>query len=257
MKDGFSAFVRKEAVEILRTWRIWVLPGMALFFALSGPALAKFTPQILQAVAGMPKEAVMSLMGGEPTFYDAYMQWVKNLSQVVFFAIIIIYAGLVSAERKSGTAILVLTKPVSRSAFVVAKVFVHALFLTAITVVGTAFTQGMTLLVFGEAPGSALWQSSLSWLVLALFFLALMTLLSVLLGSQAGAAGVGVGVYAALALISLAPAAVLLTPAGLLVSPMAVAKGAPFPSVWPVVWSLAGAAVLVAWAAAAFRKQEL
>ncbi|HEX9093092.1 MAG TPA: ABC transporter permease [Coriobacteriia bacterium] len=257
MKDGFVEFVRKEAVEILRTWRIWVLPGMALFFAISGPALAKFTPQILQAVAGMDASAVEKLMGGAPSFYASYGQWIKNLSQVVFFAVLIIYGGIVSSERTSGTAILVLTKPVSRTAFVVAKYVVHALFLAAILVIGTLVTWGLTALVFGQAPGQALWQASLSWLVLAWFFLALMTLLSVLLSSQAGAAGAGVGAWAVLALLSMSPWMVLFTPAGLIVSPAAVAAGAPFPSVWPVVGSLVGAGLLVWWATAAFTKQEL
>jgi hypothetical protein len=64
-------------------------------------------------------------------------------------------------------------------------------------------------------------------------------------------------VWAALALSALAPAAVIFTPAGLLVSPMAIADGAPFPSVWPVVGSLVAAGVLVAWAARAFRAKEL
>jgi ABC-2 type transport system permease protein len=257
MKDGFDSFVRKEVVEILRTWRLYVLPGMALFFALSGPLLAKYTPQILQAVAGMDAASVVKLLGGQPTFYDAYQQWIKNLSQVMFFALVIIYAGMISAELKTGTAILVLTKPVSRGAFVLAKVFVNGMFITLVTVAGTLVTWGMTALVFGSAPGAALWQASLSWLVLALFFLALMTLLSVYIHSQAGAAGVGIAVWAVLAFIALAPAAVLLTPAGLLVSPMAVAKGAPFPSAWPVVWSFVGAGLLVAWAVAAFRRQEI
>ena len=43
--SGFAAFAGKEAREILRTWRIWVLPGILLFFALTGPVLAKLTPQ--------------------------------------------------------------------------------------------------------------------------------------------------------------------------------------------------------------------
>jgi len=257
MRDGFSTFVGKEFLEIIRTWRIWVLPGMVLFFALTGPGLAKYTPQILQAVAGMDAEAVVKLLGHAPSLFDSYAQWIKNLSQVIFFALVIIYAGVISSERASGTAVLVLTKPVSRTAFVLAKVFVHGVFISAITVGGTLVTWGMTALVFGDAPGGPLWQASLSWLVLALFFLALMTLLSVLIDSQAGAAGVGIGVWAALALISLAPAAVLFTPAGLLVSPMAVAQGAPFPSAWPVVGSLVAAGVLVAWAAASFGTREL
>jgi len=45
--NGFSAFLRKEVSEILSTWRIWVLPGIVLFFAITGPPLAKFTLELL------------------------------------------------------------------------------------------------------------------------------------------------------------------------------------------------------------------
>jgi ABC-2 type transport system permease protein len=255
MKDGFDSFVRKETVEIFRTWRIWVLPGIALFFALSGPVLAKLTPQILDMV-GMGQSGVVIKIP-TPTFYDSYAQWIKNLSQIVLFAIIIIYGGLVSSERKSGTAVLVLTKPVSRAAFVVAKALVHGLFIGAVTVIGTLITWALTAVVFGEAPGSSLWQASLTWLALAWFFLGLMTLLSVLLSSQAGAAGVGLGAFAVLALSTIFPPMVLLSPAGLIGTPSAIAVGHAFPSVWPVLTALIGAAGLVAWAAAAFSKQEL
>jgi ABC-2 type transport system permease protein len=238
MRDSFSTFVRKEAVEILKTWRIWVLPGIALFFAASGPLMAKWTPEILTAATGAQGEALMKLLGGLPTYIDSYGQWIKNLSQIVFFAILIIYGGLVSSERRSGTAVLVLTKPLSRASFVVAKAFVHSAFITSITLAGTAITWGVTRLVFGVAPGGPLWQASLAWLAFALFFLGAMTLLSVLLDSQAGAAG-------------------LLTPAGLVSTPAAIAAGTEFPSVWAVITTLAGAVLLVGAAAAAFSRQEL
>ena len=84
-----------------------------------------------------------------------------------------------------------------------------------------------------------------------------MTLLSVLLGSQAGAAGIGLGVYALLAIATIFPPMVLLSPAGLVGAPAAIAAGRAFPSVWPVLTALVGAVALVAWAAAAFAKQEL
>src|SRR5664280_430565 len=137
--SGFAVFAHKEAREILRTWRIWVLPGILLFFALTGPVLARFTPQIVGALAG-------NQFGGlklpTPTYLDAYTQWIKNLSQIGLFALIIIYAGVVSAESKSGTAILVLTKPVSRPAFVIAKAAVHSAFLAVVVVIGTLVTWG-------------------------------------------------------------------------------------------------------------------
>ncbi|MDO8964305.1 MAG: ABC transporter permease subunit [Coriobacteriia bacterium] len=256
MSDGFGAFVRKEMTEIVRTWRLFVLPGMALFFALTGPLTARYTEQLLR-VAGGPQIAAIIAAMPAPTFFDAYGQWIKNLTQVVLIALIVIYGGIVSSERTSGTAVLVLTKPVSRQAFVAAKAFVHMLFIAAIVVVGTLITWGVTALVFGKAAPGPLWQAALSWLVLAWFFIGLMTLFSVLFGSQAGAAGAGIAAFAALSIASISPAAVLFTPAGLVVTPAAVAAGAAFPSAWPVVGSIVGTALLVALAASVFAGQEL
>lgn len=254
--NGFSAFVRKEATEILRTWRIWVLPGILLFFALTGPTAARFTPEILKAVAGMPAAVIEKLIPA-PTYLDSYGQWAKNLSQIGLFALIIIYGGLISSERKSGTAILVLTKPVSRTAFVTAKALVHAAFLTITVMAGTLLTWALTRLVFGTAPPGPLVTSAFSWLIFGLLFLALMTLLSVLLPSQAGAAGVGIGVYALLAMAGLSKTLVLYTPVGLANAPSVLAAGQPFPLLWPLLSAIALSIALVAAAAWLFARQEL
>ena len=188
MKGGIAVFAAKELREILRTWRIWVLPGIVLFFALTGPVIARFTPEIVGALAA---DQLGQFTIPTPTYVDAYTQWVKNLSQIVLFALVIIYAGIVSGELKSGTAVLVLTKPVSRTAFVIAKAAVHSAFLAILVVVGTLVTWGMTAATFGTAPGPALWAAALTWLLFGVLFIALMTLLSVLVNAAAGAAGAG------------------------------------------------------------------
>lgn len=257
MRDSFSTFVGKEVAEILGTWRIFVLPLIVLFFAASGPLMAKWTPEILKAATGAQGDAILKLIGGTPTYLESYAQWVKNLMQVVFFAVVIIYGGLISSERKSGTAILVLTKPISRATFVAAKALVHMVFLTAVTVLGTALTWGVTYAVFRVAPGGPLWQASLTWLAFALFFVGAMTFFSVVLNSQAGAAGLGIALYAALALASMFPLMALITPAGLVSAPAAIAMGDEFPSVWAVMTTLAGAIGFVGAGAWLFGRQEL
>ena len=252
--SGFAAFAGKEAREILRTWRIWVLPGILLFFALTGPVLAKLTPQLVGALAG---DQLKGLVIPTPTYHDAYTQWIKNLSQIALFALIIIYGGIISSERKSGTAVLVLTKPVSRTAFVIAKAVVHSAFLAVLVVTGTLITWGVTAAVFGQAPGSALWSSSLVWLVFGVLFIALMTLLSVLIGSAAGAAGAGLGAYALVSIAAIWKPLGTYSPAALATMPSSLAAGKDVAVLWPVLTSLLLAAALFALAALTFRRSEL
>ncbi len=51
MSGAFSTFLDKERRETFRTWRLWVLPGILLFLALSSPVLTKLTPELLKATA--------------------------------------------------------------------------------------------------------------------------------------------------------------------------------------------------------------
>jgi ABC-2 type transport system permease protein len=252
--SGFAVFARKEAREILRTWRIWVLPGILLFFALTGPVLARFTPEIVGAVAG---DQLKGFKIPTPNYQDSYAQWIKNLSQIGLFALIIIYGSIISSERRSGTAVLVLTKPVSRTAFVIAKAAVHSAFLAILVVAGTLVTWGLTAAVFTKAPGSALWSSALVWLVFGVLFITLMTLLSVLIGSAAGAAGAGLGTYALVSIAAVWKPLGTYSPAALATQPASLAAGKDVAVLWPVLTSLLLSAVFVALATLAFRRRDL
>ncbi|TFC83760.1 ABC transporter permease [Cryobacterium sp. TMT3-29-2] len=251
---GFAAFAQKEILEIVRTWRVWVLPGILLFFALTGPIMARFTPEIIHALAS---EQLGNFTLPDPSYVDAYTGWIKNLSQTALFALIIVYGSIVSSERRSGTAILVLTKPVSRGSFILAKATVHSAFLAVLVVIGTAVTWGLTAVVFEEAPGPALWSAALAWLAFGILFIALMTLLSVLIAPAAGAAGAGLGAYALISIASLWTPLGRWSPAGLTTIPTSLALGEPVDAFWPVCTALLLAAALFALAAAAFQRNEL
>jgi len=252
--SGFRAFLGKELWEIVKTWRIWVLPGIVLFFAVTGPVIARFTPQLLEAV-GPDTGLVIELP--DPTFRDAYLQWVKNLVQIVTFAIVIIFAGAVSAERRSGTAVFALTKPLSRSAFVVVKYLAHGVLLIGTVTVGTAITWVLTHAVFGEAPLLPLAQATGVWLVWGLMILGLMVFLSSLVSSQAGAAGLGLGAFVLLSIASIWAPAVRYSPAGLLSASSEIVAGRIGPIVWPVVTGLTLAGIALAAAVVAFSRKEL
>ncbi len=252
---GFGAFLAKELWEIARTWRIWVLPGIVLFFALTGPVLARFTPELLQAIG--PGDTGFVIEVPEPTFVHAYQQWTQNLTQIVTFALVIMLGGMVAGERKSGTAVFVLTKPLSRSAFLLGKVVSQGILLSITVIAGALVTWAMTHALFGEAPLRTLAVGTGVWLVWGLMFVGLMLLLSALVGSQAGAAGLGVALFILISIPSAWEAASRYSPAGLLGAPGQIVAGRTVPLLWPLVTAgvLAAAALLAAgWA---FSRKEL
>lgn len=252
---GFLVFMAKETREIVRTWRIWVLPGIFLLFAVSGPVLARFTPQLVEAAVG--NRQLNGFKVPTPTYLDAYTQWLKNLSQIVVLALIVVYGGVVSGEIKSGTAVLVLTKPLARSSFVVAKAIVHSAFLVVLVTAGTLMTWALTAIIFGNAPGAALWSATLAWLVLGILFICLMTLLSTLIGSAAGAAGAGLGAYALLLIAAIWKPLGTYSPAALTAQVSSLAAGQSVDVLWPVLTSLFAAIAVVALAGATFRFEDL
>jgi ABC-2 type transport system permease protein len=253
--NGYLVFTRKEVSEIIHTWRIWVLPAIMLFFAVTAPVIARFTPEIVGAVGGA---GLGQLALPTPTYLDAYGGWIKNLSQIILFAITIIYGGIVSSELRNGTVLLILTKPLTRGAFVIVKAAVSCAFVVALLVAGTLLTWAVTAAIFGTAPAGPLWSAATIWLVLAILYVALMTFLSVAIGSAAGASGAGIGAFALLSIAAIWKPLNDYSPAGLAGQAASLAAHADTPSsLWPVVSSLAVSVLLVWGAVTLFRKKEL
>ena len=252
---GFGAFVAKEMLETRKTWRLWVLPGVLVFLGLTTPILAAVTPALLKATAQRQPGVVIQFPA--PTSVDAYLQFMGNLAQLVLLVVIITGAAAVAGERRAGTAVLVLTKPLSRAAFVWAKVVANLAVLVIATVIGAALCIAVTFLLFDTAHVSAFLESVALWLALAAMFVCLMVLLSAALDRQAAAAGAGLAVYAALFALTGFPVVRDRSPAGLLATNDALLKGRAATLAMPLVASLVFAVIFVIAAAFVFRRKEL
>ena len=190
---GLLAFLRKELAEIRRTWRLWVIPGMLVFLGITSPVIAVLTPALVHSMAATQPGVVIQLPA--PTALDASGQFLKNLDQFVLIAVVIAGAGAVSGERSSGTAILVLTKPLSRGAFVIAKIVSQVMLLVAATALGTAACVGMMALLFDGSHAARLVTAVALWLLYASLLVVVMTLFSAAFRARGAAAGAGLGFY--------------------------------------------------------------
>lgn len=251
--SAILTLVRKEFTEISRTWRLPAVGGVLLFFAVTSPIAALMTPAIIDMVVSGQPGVVIEVP--DPSYIDSYAQWVKNLSQIGMLLVVFSSAGLIAGERTSGTAALVVTKPVSRMAFAAAKFAAQAALVAVSAAVGTAVTYAGTVLAFGSSPVRPLLVASASWLVLALVAVALTEMLSAVLPAIAAGVG-GLVIWGLGGLLSLLPFAGY-TPLALLGAPSAALAGRSVPLAVPVFTSLLLTVALVWAAGSLFGRREL
>ena len=250
---SFGVLLKKEITE---QWRTRQLPAAAVIFLLLGlgsPVIAKYTPDIVKMAAGSINIPVPT-----PTSKDAVAQLVKNLNQFGVLTAVLLAMGSVAREKESGTAAFVLSKPVSRGAFLGAKFGGIVL-----TMASAALTCGVAAYLYTDllfAPLSGIgFAAACLVILLGLLEIAAVTFFgSALMGSATPAAGLGLVTVIATGVVSSIPQVARFTPFGLnrLASDLALDQvGTGWG--WPLIAN--GGLVLVALAASwfVFRRQEL
>lgn len=145
---GFIAFLKKELIENTRNYRLLIMLTIFLIFGLISPLLAKFTPQLMEAL--MPN---LAKAFGNPTALDSWIQFYKNVSSLGISLTIILFSSCLSGEYAKGTLTIMLTKGLSRPAVVLSKFSASALILTLSYWISFGVTYGYTAYLW---PGTSL-----------------------------------------------------------------------------------------------------
>lgn len=248
----------KEMLEFARNYKWLWIPIVFLLLGVMNPVSNYFMPDILM-MSGID-EATAKLIP-VPTPAETMAQSLSQYGTIGLLILALAYMGIVSSERQTGAAIMVLVKPVSHVQYIFAKwLAMNVLTLVAIGVAQLG-TWYYTVVLFEEFSLAAVAWSSLVYFVWLVFVNSMTLLFSCVLRSQAGAAFLSLGLAALLALVGQllgnamkwSPSK-LTTEAAALVLRVIESPG----TLWlPLGVTLAGIACLVAGSIAASRKMWL
>ena len=166
--SGYIAFVKKEFTENMKNYRFLILLTVFLIFGIMSAFLAKFTPEILSALAADME------MTSEPVALDAWKQFYKNISGVGFSAFIILFGRCMSNEYSKGTLILMVTKGLSRKAVILAKYTVAAVLMTISYWIGYAATYGYTIFLWNDTNLSNVALAAVSLWIVGFLYLSIL-----------------------------------------------------------------------------------
>jgi ABC-2 type transport system permease protein len=252
---NFLVVFRKEMMEQWRTNKVLIVAAVLFLFGLTSPLLAKYTPEMLAAVPNLP--AGLSELIPTPTVADAMAQYVKNMSQFGILLALLMSMGSVAQEKERGTAALILTRPVSRGTFLLAKFAGLLVTFAASLLLAALGCWYYTYLLFKALPWGAFLALNGLMLVVFMVYVAMTLLCSTLVRSQAGAGGLAFGGLILLAGLGAFPRLVGFLPGQLFNWGVSLSLGAA-KTAWPALWvSLGLITVCLVAAVLVFKRQEL
>ena len=199
----FRTLLNKELREQRRTHRLLIMTLVLLVSGMLSPLLAKYTPLLLSSVPGIPP-AMASLIP-ESTILDSFTQFVKNVSQFGVLLVIILTMGVLAQEIERGTASMLLTKPVQRSAVILSKWLAGVLSILVGMILAALGFAFYTLVLFEPFSVANLAILTILITIFLIFFLTLALLASALARSQAIAAGIAFAGLVLVLIISAIP----------------------------------------------------
>jgi len=251
--NGFTILLRKDITE---QWRTFRLPALVLVFFLIGlasPLLAKYTPELVEQLAGD-----IEIKFPVPTMTQSIEQIVGNLAQIGPIAAIFLAMSVIATEKRRGTAALVLTKPVSRGAFVTSKFTAMMITLGSGIVVGCIGGYVYTAMLFEAPPVGGYAVFTLLILLSVTVYAAVTFLSSTILASPLAAAGVGFGVFVVTLAVAALPGIGEFMPVGLYGPAQQIALGETSDNVLlPAVVNILAVALALVFAWLSFRRQSL
>lgn len=197
---GLGPLLKKEVREQVRTYRLLIVGGIFLLFGITTPLTLKYLPEIIR-LAG--EDMVIEVP--TPTAAKSLAEYASTIGQTGVLVAVLMAMGSIANELRHGTAVMTLSKPVSRAAFVGSKLTATSLtFLLSMSVASILCFVYTVLLI----EGTALWPFVGLNLLLGLFLvfcLAVTLLFSSMFKSSLAAGGLAIAVLIGQALVSALP----------------------------------------------------
>ena len=198
---GFAPLFKKEIREQLKLYRLVIVLGVFLLFGLSSPLTLKYLPDLLK----MAGDQGMIIQLPTPTAAQSLASYAGDIGQIGALVAVLVAMGCIANELKSGTAFITLSKPITRSAFVSAKLLAVSLtFLVSMIVASLVCFAYTVWLIQGAAVLPFVGLNLMLGLFLV-FCLAVTMLFSSFYKSSLAAGGIALGVIIVQGIISALP----------------------------------------------------
>lgn len=115
----WTVLYRKEMKEMMRNYKLLWIPIVFILLGVMQPVSSYYMPEILDAFGNLPEGTILEMP--IPTGEEVLMSVLSNYGLLGVLILVLGSMGVVSAERQSGVAGMVMIKPVPYAAYILSK----------------------------------------------------------------------------------------------------------------------------------------
>lgn len=139
--------LKYDLFYLRKTQKFVVFAGIFILFSILSPLTAKYLQEILSfLLAGQD----LGLPLPEPTVYTAYEQYISDLYETIFFIVLFVSVSIFIRDKTKGLLLLVFSKPVNRTSYVLSKYISMQILLIVSILIGYLLFTYYTYFLFGE-----------------------------------------------------------------------------------------------------------
>lgn len=252
---AYLSFTKKEFLGNLRTYKLLMMFLVFLLFGMLGPLTAKLMPKLLETLI----TDGITITLPEPSAFDSWAQFFKNVSQMGLFVVVILFSGMMANEYSHNTLVHMLTKGLKRSTVILSKFTAASLIWTGSYVLCFFMSYFYTIYFWPKDKISNLFFSVFYLWAFGILLLAVITLGGVIFRSSYACLLFAGGFVILLYFVNIVPKIQKYNPVALISSNMALLKGQALPSdlLPSLIVSLVAVVLFIASAIGIFNKKQI
>lgn len=148
----YLVLCQKELRELIRSYKLIWMPLVFVLLGISQPVTSYFLPDLLAGAGNLPAGSIIEIP--LPEGKEVLAQTLQQFGTVGALIIALAFMGVVSSERSSGVASMILVKPVPYSAYIASKWTMLLLLVWLSLTLGYCGAWYYTALLFGDVNAS-------------------------------------------------------------------------------------------------------
>jgi ABC-2 type transport system permease protein len=187
-----KTLIKYDFIYLKKTAKFIIFPGLAFLLAVMSPLTAKYMNDILAFALGNQE---IPFEFPEPTVMESYSQYLGNLYEIFLWVVIFVSVGIFVRDKTKILIPLILTKPISRTKYLVSKYITFNVLIFVSLLFGYLVFGYYTYVLFGEVDMLGMFYGTLLYMLYILFITAIALFTSALLDTYILAMFFTFGIY--------------------------------------------------------------